>query len=90
MTSRYDDRDAEPENVSLTVPQLLDAMANFCGAGGCDVPAPYGAAYNEQRLKASGGKLSPQTMGLYLERAGVVSRPQLLNLLKTNFLETNL
>jgi hypothetical protein len=90
LTSRYDDADAAPEDVAITLPQLLDAMANFCGVGGCVVPSSYGADYNSQRLKAAGGTLSPQAMGLYLERRGLLSRPQLINLLKTNFMEANL
>lgn len=88
LVSRYDDVEVAPETTALTMQQLLDSMANFCGAGGCDVPAPYGAAYNEQRLKSTGGKLSPQAMGRYLVDHGLMTDAQLVNLLKSNFMET--
>jgi hypothetical protein len=62
LVSRCDDAEVAPETVTLTMPQLLDAMANYCRAGGCDVAAPYGSAYNERVLKASGGMFSPQRL----------------------------
>ncbi|MBK7862531.1 MAG: hypothetical protein IPJ65_28770 [Archangiaceae bacterium] len=87
LVSRYADAEVVPEHQQLSMRQLLDAMAGFCGDGGCDVPAPYGAAYNQQRLKSTGGLLSPQRLTRYLVDHGLMTRAEGTNLLETNFME---
>ncbi|MDQ3263452.1 MAG: hypothetical protein M3Y59_07315 [Myxococcota bacterium] len=91
LVSTYPAAPPTPESVTITFPTLVDAMGNFC-PDGCPLPAgsAWGADYNQQRLRAAGGKLSPQTFGLYLEGRGALTREQLLNLLRTNFMESNL
>jgi hypothetical protein len=79
------------ENVSLTLEQFLDTMANFCAD--CVIrPLTLdlvSSGYAEDRLKAYGGRVSPQTMSRYIVTRGYAGSEPLRNLLQSNFMETS-
>ena len=86
-TARFPATPALPEDVRVTLPRFITAIAEFCPQ--CkELPAgPGGADYNRLRLSASGGVQSPQAFGRHLEAMQLITHAQLRNLLRTNFMD---
>ncbi|HEY2991389.1 MAG TPA: hypothetical protein VGM22_01155 [Methylomirabilota bacterium] len=77
--------DEQPENVRLTLPQLLEAMDQFYDGAGVPL-AMTDPAYPPLRLSVR-GRAAPQALGLYLVKKGWITKDQLNNVLRTNFME---
>lgn len=74
-----------PEEVRLTLAQLLDALANFCPD--CATPAAA-ADYGNRQLSSTSARQSPQALARYLVGTGAASADDLRDALKANFMET--
>jgi hypothetical protein len=88
-TARFPATAAAPEDVRVPLPRFIAAMAAFCPSCAALPAGPSGEAYNRDRLSASQGAQSPQAFGRYLESQGLLTRAQLRNLLRTNFMDDN-
>lgn len=79
--------DVAPKNFKITLPQLLEAMGNFCAA--CfvnNLPKMGDSSYPEAWMSTR-GQFSPQRLGLYMVARGWLTRHQLDNVLRANLME---
>lgn len=77
--------DVVPKSFSLSLRQVLGALDSFLPAGTI-LPDIGDPAYTEAQLSIA-SKLSPQSFGMYLVNKKLLTKDQLNNVLRANFME---
>jgi hypothetical protein len=79
------DQDVQPKTFQLSLPELLEAMEGFFDADTV-LPELGDPTYPARRLSVR-ADLAPQTLGLYMVDRGWLTRDELNNVLRANYMQ---